>query len=136
MVNDRVLEVGTGSGYGAAVLSRLAAEVVTVERYSSLAQAARARLEQLGYLNVSVIVADGSLGWPPAAPYEAIVVTAAAPRPPPALIEQLAMGGRLVIPVGPVDVYQRLVVLRREDDGLSERAIAPVRFVPLLGGTR
>ncbi len=133
---DRVLEVGTGSGYGAAVLSQLASTVVTIERFSKLAEAARRRLEELAYLNVTVVTGDGALGWPSSAPYDAIVVTAASPVTPPSLLEQLAEQGRLVIPVGRSDMYQRLTVLQRKEEGHSERVIAPVRFVPLVSGVR
>lgn len=127
---DRVLEVGAGSGYAAAVLARLAAHVVAVERHASLASEARSRLSRLGVLNVEVVEGDGSLGWPALAPFDAIVVSAAAPRAPRALLDQLAPGGRLVIPVGPREGPQRL--LRIAKDGREEE-LALVRFVPLLG---
>ena len=130
---DRVLEVGTGSGYGAAVLGRLAAEVWTVERHEDLARRAREALEATGAGNVHVDVGDGSLGAPDSAPFDAIVVTAAAPEAPSALLAQLADGGRLVIPIGPDGHAQELVrVTRRGED--SERAhLCDVRFVPLVG---
>lgn len=127
---DRVLEVGAGSGYAAAVLARLAAHVVAVERHATLASEARVRLARLGVLNVEVFDGDGSLGWPSLAPFDAIVVSAAAPAPPPALLDQLAENGRLVIPVGPRGGPQRLLRLTPEG---KEEELALVRFVPLLG---
>ena len=133
---DRVLEVGTGSGYGAAVLSRIAAEVFTIERHRGLADAARRRLSDLGYDNVEVRVGDGSLGWPDRAPFDAIVVTAGAPsRVPRSLLDQLAPGGRLVIPTGATLEGQELVRIRRSGRGteLREESLGPVRFVPLIG---
>jgi len=133
-VRDRVLEIGTGSGYGAAILSCIAAEVYTVERLPLLAESARRRLAMLGYTNVTVVEGDGSLGWPAAAPYAAIVVTAAAPDVPPSLCEQLAPGGRLVVPVGSSLAVQELVRLRRKKGGGYLREdLGGVRFVPLIG---
>ena len=131
---DRVLEIGTGSGYAAAVLSRLVADVHTVERIAALALTARERLSSLGYANVSVHVGDGSLGWPEHAPYNAIVVTAGAPQVPQPLLEQLAVGGRLVIPVGNDPRLQTLVRVRRvgEHDYRHESHFG-VMFVPLIG---
>lgn len=131
---DRVLEIGTGSGYAAAVLSRVVAEVHTVERLAGLATAARERLYRLGYDNIQVHVGDGSLGWPELAPYDAIVVTAGAPEVPKPLTEQLAVGGRLVIPVGRHLTFQTLVRVRRagKDDFRHEELMA-VMFVPLIG---
>jgi protein-L-isoaspartate(D-aspartate) O-methyltransferase len=129
----RVLEIGTGSGYGAAVMSRIAAEVYTVERVSALAAAAAARLARLGYANVHVREGDGSRGWPEHAPYDAILVTASGPRVPEALLEQLAVGGRLVMPVG-VSLAQRLVrVTRTEADEYQYDDLEGVTFVPLIG---
>lgn len=130
---DRVLEVGAGSGYGAAVLAELAARVVTVERLEPLARQARAALERLGYADVEVVVGDGTLGWAAAGPYDAIVVTAAGPAPPPALVAQLADGGRLVMPVGARDGGQELVRFTRSGDGVEAEALFGVRFVPLIG---
>jgi protein-L-isoaspartate(D-aspartate) O-methyltransferase len=131
---DRVLEVGTGSGYGAAILSRIVATVYTLERVASLAAAARERLSRLGYDNVSVLVGDGTLGWPDHAPYDAIVVTDGAPRVPEPLKEQLAAGGRLVLPVGSTPEMQVLVRIRRvAGDRFEEEYLEPVRFVPLIG---
>ncbi len=129
---ERVLEVGTGSGYQAAVLATLAGEVHTVERHSRLAEIARQRLGRLEYKNVHVHIGDGSRGWPPAAPYDGILVTAAAPRVPAILLEQLATGGRLVIPVGG-SKGQTLERWTRFEDHYQDEAIAPVAFVPLLG---
>jgi protein-L-isoaspartate(D-aspartate) O-methyltransferase len=129
---DRVLDVGTGSGYQAAVLAELAADVVTIERVPELAADARARLEQAGYANVDVRVGDGSLGVPERAPYDGIAVAAAAPRVPPALYDQLAEGGRLVLPRGS-RWGQELVLVVRTPEGPAERTSIPCRFVPLVG---
>ena len=130
----RVLEIGTGSGYGAAVLSRIAAEVHTVERVGALADAARARLAELGYGNVHVREGDGTLGWPAHAPYDAVVVTAGGPRVPGTLLHQLAVGGRLVMPVGPVARHQRLVRVTRTDvHEYQYENLEEVAFVPLIG---
>lgn len=134
MGQERVLEIGTGSGYAAAVLSRCAAEVFTVERIAVLAESARSRLQTLGYRNVTVLLADGTLGWQQHAPYNAIVVTAGAPEVPDELLEQLAPGGRLVIPVGPTPHLQTLVRVRKTAQGdLLRQELCPVRFVPLIG---
>jgi protein-L-isoaspartate(D-aspartate) O-methyltransferase len=131
---DRVLEVGTGSGYGAAVLAELAAEVLTVERNPRLAAAAEARLKRLGYENVRVLIGDGSLGWPAHAPYDAIIVTAAGPEIPPSLRGQLEVGARLVMPVGGRHRDQRLIRMRRRGEHEFEReSLGAVAFVPLLG---
>jgi protein-L-isoaspartate(D-aspartate) O-methyltransferase len=130
---DRVLEIGTGSGYAAAVLSRMAREVYTVERHEELAGIASRRLRDLGFDNVSVLHSDGTLGWSERAPYDAIVVAAGGPKVPPSLLDQLAVGGRLVIPVGE-EKAQTLVRIRRGLDGqLSEENLGAVRFVPLIG---
>ncbi len=129
---ERVLEIGTGSGYQAAVLSRLAAEVHTVERHASLAQQAEQTLSRLGYQNVFVHVGDGSLGWTGNAPYQGILVTAAAPSVPEPLKAQMGDGARLVIPVG-VSRRQELLVMTRNKDSYDEVSIIPVSFVPLLG---
>jgi protein-L-isoaspartate(D-aspartate) O-methyltransferase len=131
---DRVLEIGTGSGYAAAVLGELAAEVFTIERHPSLASAAQERLSQLGYDNVRVRRGDGSAGWPDAAPFDAIIVTAAGPGVPEPLLQQLAVGGRLVIPVGDAATGQDLLrITRRGDDTFDEEDLGPVAFVPLIG---
>jgi len=129
---ERVLEIGTGSGYQAAVLSLLAREVHTVEMHEELALASGERLRLLGYTNVHVHLGDGTLGWPDEAPFEAIVVAAAAPDVPPPLTAQLAEGGRLVIPVGTSD-EQRLLRVEKRDDALSTRPLYHCRFVPLIG---
>jgi protein-L-isoaspartate(D-aspartate) O-methyltransferase len=129
---EKVLELGTGSGYQAAVLGELAAQVYTIERIPSLARAAEQVLALLGYANVQVIVADGTLGWPGQAPFDAILVTAGSPQVPPPLVDQLAMGGRLVIPVG--DHYsQTLTRVRRTSDGLKHEYLGGCRFVKLIG---
>lgn len=131
---NRALEIGTGSGYAAAVLSRVAMEVHTVERLAPLAEAARARLVHHGYDNVSVHVGDGTLGWPEHAPYHAIVVTAGAPSVPEPLMAQLAVGGRLVIPVGPHPRMQTLLRVRRlGEKDYREETLMEVVFVPLIG---
>jgi protein-L-isoaspartate(D-aspartate) O-methyltransferase len=130
--DENVLEIGTGSGYQAAVLSRLARRVISLERHADLAQASRKRLESLGFRNVTVLPGDGTLGRSEFAPYEAILVTAASPSVPPPLLDQLALGGRLVIPVGDEDT-QRLVQVRRGESGPDERRFEACRFVPLLG---
>ncbi len=127
---DRVLEVGTGSGYGAAVLAELAAQVTTVEVVPELAETARVLLAH-GYDNVDVVTGDGSLGHPADAPYDAISVTAAGPEIPDPLLDQLAPGGRLVMPVG--RGVERLVLLTRGPDGDTTETLIPVRFVPLRG---
>ncbi|HSG89317.1 MAG TPA: protein-L-isoaspartate(D-aspartate) O-methyltransferase [Pseudomonadales bacterium] len=132
--DDHVLEVGTGSGYAAAVLSRVAGTVVTIERHQALAHLARQRLEALHYDNVSVCYGDGTLGWPEEAPYDAIVVAAGGPEAPRSLIEQLAIGGRLVIPMGPSLTQQNLVRITRVDaTEISIEELGAVRFVPLIG---
>jgi protein-L-isoaspartate(D-aspartate) O-methyltransferase len=129
---ERVLEVGAGSGYQTALLAQLADAVFAVERIPALAQSARAALEAAGVRNATVLVGDGTLGWRPFAPYDAILVAAASPEIPGPLIEQLAPGGRLVIPLGDRNT-QALTLARRVDDGLSITTVADVRFVPLLG---
>jgi protein-L-isoaspartate(D-aspartate) O-methyltransferase len=132
--HHRVLEVGTGSGYQAAVLSRLARQVVTLERYRTLADSARARLKTLGYSNVEVLLGDGLTGEPLRAPYDRIMVTAAAESVPPALVEQLAPGGIMVLPLGPHHGPQELVRLTKTEDGLKREPLIAVRFVPALPG--
>ncbi len=129
---DRVLEIGTGSGYQAAILCELARFVFTVERLPRLAETARSRLAQLGYRNVSVQVMDGSLGWRAQAPFDAIIVSAAAPAAPAALTEQLADGGRLVIPVGSLR-RQELVRVVRTGATFTETSHGATSFVPLVG---
>jgi protein-L-isoaspartate(D-aspartate) O-methyltransferase len=129
----RVLEVGTGSGYQAAVLSLLAREVCTIEIVAPLAEEARERLARLGFANVTVRAGDGYQGWPERAPFDAILVTAAPPEIPEPLLRQLAPGGRLVAPVGPEGGVQELLVVERTPAGLTRRAVLPVRFVPMTG---
>lgn len=131
--DDHVLEVGTGSGYGAAVLARLAASVVTIERHRALAREAADRLRALGVSNVEVVEGDGSLGWPERAPYDAIVVTAAGPTIPEALRIQMADGGRLIMPVGHRHGEQRLIRINRSGDRFDVEDLGGVRFVPLVG---
>jgi protein-L-isoaspartate(D-aspartate) O-methyltransferase len=134
---DRVLEVGTGSGYQAAVLAAAGCRVWTIEIFAALAAEARARLQRLGYGDVVVRHGDGYAGWPEQAPFDAIVVTAGAGAIPPALLEQLARGGRLVMPVGDPYTDQRLVLVRKDaEGGLTTRYLVPVTFVPLLRGVR
>lgn len=130
---DVALEIGAGSGYAAAVLSRIAHRVIAIERHATLARAARRRLEALGYANVDVVVADGTLGWPGGGRFDVILVAAAGPDVPQALKAQMADGGRLVMPVGETG-RQQLVRLRRRADGDVEREVlADVSFVPLVG---
>jgi protein-L-isoaspartate(D-aspartate) O-methyltransferase len=130
----RVLEVGAGSGYAAAIIGQMGARVVTVERDSDLAASARARLAALGASNVAVVEGDGSLGWPADSPFDAIIVAAGGPDVPPSLVEQLAAGGTLVMPVGEREGAQQLVRIRKTDAGMIEREVlCDVRFVPLIG---
>jgi protein-L-isoaspartate(D-aspartate) O-methyltransferase len=132
---DRVLEIGTGSGYQTAVLAEIVAWVFSLEIIEPLAREARQRLTSLGYRNVEVQLGDGHSGWPEHAPYDAIVVTAAAERVPDVLVEQLKPGGRMVIPVGPRNQTQDFVLIRKAADGsISRRVVLPVRFVPMTGG--
>jgi protein-L-isoaspartate(D-aspartate) O-methyltransferase len=130
---DRVLEIGAGSGYQTALLAELASQVFAVERYASLAEAAQKTLERLGYRNARIVTGDGSLGLPEAAPYDAIIVSAAAPRIPQALIDQLAVGGRLLIPVGESDQQLLQLVQRQPDGSTTVRTLEGCRFVPLIG---
>jgi protein-L-isoaspartate(D-aspartate) O-methyltransferase len=134
---DRVLEVGTGSGYQAAVLSGLVKEVYTIEILEPLGKEAARRLADLGYENVRARVGDGYEGWPEAAPFDIILVTAAPEQVPPPLIAQLKKGGRMVIPVGPVGEVQSLQLIEKDAAGtLRKRDLIPVQFVPLTGGPR
>jgi protein-L-isoaspartate(D-aspartate) O-methyltransferase len=131
---NRVLDVGTGSGYAAAVLAEIADEVYTIERHESLADEARERFALLGYCNIQVRHGDGTLGWPEAAPFDAIIVSASGPEIPLALRNQIKIGGRLIIPVGDAVHHQRLVkIVRRGEHEFSEQELEPVRFVPLIG---
>lgn len=133
-VEDKVLEVGSGSGYAAAILSRMVREVHAVERHQELVEYARERLAQIGYDNVHVHHADGTMGWLRAAPYEGIMVSASGPRVPKSLEEQLAVGGRLVMPVGSARGLQTLIRLTRvSEDEYEEKDLGGVRFVPLIG---
>jgi len=138
--SERVLEIGTGSGYSAAVLALLAREVITIERVEELAAAARGTLAELGVENVEVLVGDGSAGLPDRAPFEAIAVHATAPAPPATLIEQLTVGGRLVVPIASHTADMLTAFIRRAADvdattgqGLEQVVIGPCRFVPLIG---
>lgn len=131
---DRVLEIGTGSGYQAAILAKLAREVVTIERYRTLAETARKRFDQLGIRNIEVLNGDGFLGAPNLAPFDRIIVTAAAEEIPQTLVDQLAEGGIMVLPLGPHGEPQQLVKLTKTEQGLSREDLIPVRFVPLLPG--
>lgn len=131
--DDRVLEIGTGSGYGAAVLGRLAARVITIERFARLTEQARLALTEAGIDNVEIHTGDGSLGHPAAGPYDAIVVTAGGPDVPRTLKAQMAPGGRLVMPIGESRLSQDLVRLRKTNQDFVKDWLAPVRFVPLIG---
>jgi protein-L-isoaspartate(D-aspartate) O-methyltransferase len=131
---ETVLEIGTGSGYQAAVLGQIAARVFTIEIVAPLAESSAALLKRLGYSNVAVRAGDGYLGWPEAAPFDAILVTAAAPRIPAPLKEQLKDGGRLVLPVG--DDWQELMVVTRRGERFEEKRLLAVRFVPMTGKVR
>ena len=132
---DIALEIGTGSGYQAAVLSRLCRKVVTLEREPALAEHASQTLARLGFANVEVVVADGSQGWPASAPYDMILVACAAPELPAPLVDELGPEGRLIIPLGRAeDEHQDLRVYNRHQGGLSSRSLFPVRFVPLRRG--
>ena len=134
---DVVLEVGTGSGYQAAVLAEIVQQVYSIELIESLGRTAAARLAEMGYRNIEVRIGDGYGGWPEKAPFDGIVVTAAAPQVPPALVAQLKTGGRMVIPVGGSDDIQYLKLLvKRADGGYDEKRVLPVRFVPLVPGKK
>ena len=129
---EKVLEIGTGSGYQTALLGALASMVFSVERVEGLARTARTALELAGIRNATIMVGDGTLGWKPYAPYDAIIVSAASPDAPQPLLDQLAPGGRLVIPLGDRE-YQTLTLFRRQGDSFTRTALGDVRFVPLLG---
>ncbi len=130
-----VLEIGTGSGYQAAVLAEIVGQVYSVELIEDLGRSAAKRLAAAGYANVEVRIGDGYAGWPEKAPFDGIVVTAAAPQVPPALVDQLKPGGRMVIPVGASHAAQELLVLtKRADGGVDQKRVLPVRFVPLVPG--
>jgi protein-L-isoaspartate(D-aspartate) O-methyltransferase len=130
----RILEIGTGSGYQAAILSRLAREVVSIERYRTLADAARDRLTTLGYSNVTILTGDGFAGAPGRASFDRIIVTAAAEEVPPALLDQLAEDGKMVLPLGPRSGAQYIVKLAKSAAGLTRQNLIAVRFVPLVRG--
>lgn len=131
---DAVLEIGTGSGYQAAVLAELARQVYTIEIVPELADRARSTLAQAGYRNVEVRAGNGYLGWPERAPFQRIIVTAAPPEIPRALVDQLAIGGIMVLPVG--TAFQEIVVVSKTSDGVAEKRTIPVRFVPMVGAPR
>jgi protein-L-isoaspartate(D-aspartate) O-methyltransferase len=131
---DRILEIGTGSGYQAAVLAGLVAEVYSIEIVEALARRAKADLGRLGCANVHVRCGDGHLGWPEAAPFDAIIVTCAPDHIPQALVDQLKVGGRMILPVGAQGDAQELYLLRKGPTGLRKQAVLPVRFVPMVGG--
>jgi protein-L-isoaspartate(D-aspartate) O-methyltransferase len=128
---EKVLEIGTGSGYQAAILAQMAAEVYTIEIVDLLCERAGELLGQMGYENILVRCADGYQGWPEAAPFDAVIVTAAPDHIPQPLVEQLKIGGRLVLPVG--DGYQELVRITKSKSGIKRENIIPVRFVPMTG---
>jgi protein-L-isoaspartate(D-aspartate) O-methyltransferase len=132
--HHRVLEVGTGSGYQAAVLSRLAREVVSIERYRTLAEQARDRIDALGYDNVEIVVGDGFDGVPGRAPYDRIIVTAAAEQVPQTLLDQLADDGVMILPLGPHGGAQHIIKLTKSKTGIARQDLIAVRFVPLLSG--
>ena len=131
-----VLEIGTGTGYQAAILSRLARQVYSIERIPELARAAQQRLSEMGYDNIETRCSDGYLGWPEKAPFDGIIVTAAAPEVPPALLAQLKAGGRMVIPIGLPYSHQELMLVTRDPQGKTDtRGILGVAFVPMVEGT-
>jgi protein-L-isoaspartate(D-aspartate) O-methyltransferase len=131
---SKVLEIGTGSGYQAAVLAEITDSVYTIEIIDKLAHRADTILDSLGYSNVHVRAGDGYLGWPEAAPFDAVIITAAAPRIPQPLIDQLKVGGRMVVPVG--DYSQDLLLITKEKEGYTKKSVIPVRFVPMTGKIR
>lgn len=131
---DKVLEVGTGSGYQAAILSHLARRVYTVDRHKRLVQEARIIFDQLGIVNITSLISDGSFGLPDQAPFDKIIVTAAAEDPPGPLLAQLKIGGTMVVPVGQSDAVQSLIRVRKTENGLDYDELRSVRFVPLLEG--
>jgi protein-L-isoaspartate(D-aspartate) O-methyltransferase len=130
----KVLEIGTGSGYQAAVLSHLCRRVYTIERYRELQKAADRRFASLGIANITTIIGDGRIGWPPQAPFDRIIVTAAAAKAPAALVDQLKIGGRLIIPLGESRDAQSLMQIDKIEAGITETPLLPVRFVPLVQG--
>ena len=130
----KILEIGTGSGYQAAVLSHLCRRVYTVERWRELQKSAERRFARLNITNVTTIIGDGWLGWPPQAPFDRIIVTAAAREAPAKLLEQLKVGGRMIIPLGESRDAQQLVVIDKTEEGITQKPLLPVRFVPLVHG--
>jgi len=130
---DTVLEIGAGSGYLAALISRMARRVVAIERHQTLADAARERLSRMGYHNVEIRAGDGTEGWPEAAPFDAILVSAGGPDVPPPLRRQMAIGGRLVMPIGDPGDQNLVRIIRTSPDGFEQDDLGPVRFVPLIG---
>src|SRR5688572_5488095 len=131
---DRVLEIGAGSGYAAAVMGLIAGRVIAIERHNELAEIAAARMKRLGYDNVEIVHADGTRGWPEEAPYDAIIVAASGSHVPEALLRQLSVGGTLIMPIGEPASVQNLVKVRRlGDDEFAQEDLGPVRFVPLIG---
>ena len=130
--DERVLELGTGSGYQTVLLAEIAATVLSIERHPELANVARERLSRLGYTNVEIVVGDGTLGYAPQAPYDVILVSAAAPQVPQSLVAQLAIGGRMVLPVGSRDL-QELVLIRKDETGVRQVRLDGCAFVPLIG---
>ena len=132
--DDRVLEIGTGTGYQAAILARLARRVYTIERFRTLTAAAESRFRTLRLANITTLTGDGIKGWPEQAPFDRIIVTAADEAVPEALLRQVRLGGVLVMPVGPAEGVQKLMRFERVEDGFSERQLADVRFVPLIPG--
>ena len=130
---DRVLEIGTGSGYQAAILAEIVKEVYTIEVSEALYQAAEKRLAGLGYKNVHFRTGDGYAGWPEEAPFDAVIITAAPPEIPEAVVEQLKAGGRMVVPVG--DFFQELCLITKKESGFDRRSLLPVRFVPMVRRT-
>lgn len=130
---SKILEVGTGSGYAAALLSRMAAEIYTVERHAALVQYAGERMRALGYSNVHILHGDGTLGWPEHAPYDGILVSAGGPSVPGSLLAQLTVGGKLLIPVGVTGEQTLIRITRRNDRDYAEADLGPVAFVPLIG---
>jgi protein-L-isoaspartate(D-aspartate) O-methyltransferase len=131
---DKVLEIGTGSGYQTAILARLAAQVFTIDRFRTLVETAESRFRTLKLTNITTRVGDGSLGWPEKAPFDRIMITAACEAVPPALLDQLRVGGVMVAPVGAADRVQRLMRIVRTEDGSDQQKLADVRFVPLIPG--
>ena len=129
---DHVLELGTGSGYQSALLAEIVQSVVSIERHAGLAEIARARLSRLGYTNVEIVVGDGTVGYAPRAPYDVVLVSAAAPQIPQPLVDQLSVGGRMVLPVGSRDI-QDLVLVQRDENGVHQIRLDGCAFVPLIG---